>query len=133
MLSSSSSCFLTALCVCFSGKRILKVTIIPKVDGAVRVITMQLTIPASTITEVRSEAVTGLAQQTCSDLGGTFRSGHGLSSADAFRPWCSQVPGGGVVDFLRKLFLFISHTILSKAKVAESNLHLENNYITTVH
>ena len=77
------------------------------------------------VTEVRSEAVTGLAQQTCSDLGGTFRSGHGLSSADAFRPWCSQVPGGGVVDFLRKLFLFISHTILSKAKVVESNLHLE--------
>lgn len=59
------------------------------------------------------------------DYGGTFRSYHGLTAADAFRPWCSQAPGGGVVDFLRKLFLFISHVILSIAKVAESNLRLE--------
>ena len=73
MLSSNSSCFVTALCVCVSGKCILKVTIIPKADGAVRVITMQLTIPASTITEVRSEAVTGLPQQTPSDLGAARR------------------------------------------------------------
>lgn len=29
------------------------------------------------------------------------------------------------MDFLRKLFLFISHVILSIAKVAESNLRLE--------
>jgi hypothetical protein len=38
----------------FSGKGILKDTIIPRVDGAVRVITMQITTLADTIMEVCS-------------------------------------------------------------------------------
>lgn len=84
--------------MCFSGKRILKVTIIPKADGAVRVITMQVAIPASTITEVRSEAVTGLPQQT------------------RVQTLVQPGTGGGMVDFLRKLFLLISRMILSNSQ-----------------
>lgn len=74
------------MCV-FSGKRILKVTIIPKADGAVRVIAfMQAAIPAIPITEVRSEAVTGFtAADARSDLGAArHRWRHGGLSQETF-------------------------------------------------
>lgn len=59
---------------------------------------MQVAIPASTITEVRSETVTGLPQQ--------------MRVQTLVQPGT----GGGMVDFLRKLFLFISHMILSNSQ-----------------
>lgn len=49
--------YLTAFLFVFPGKGILKDTIILKVDGAVRVITMQIITPASMIMEVCLEIV----------------------------------------------------------------------------
>lgn len=60
--------YLTAFLFVFPGKGILKDTIILKVDGAVRVITMQIITPASMIMEVCLEIVVisrGLSNTSC--------------------------------------------------------------------